>query len=235
MNKLVELNNNEPVTTTLIIADGMNVKHLALLQLVRKYEDRLKNKGTLKFEILKSGGRPTTFYYLNEQQTAFLITLMRNSKKVVDFKDKLNDEFYRMKKILSEVLIRQKSEAWLEQRELGKISTKEKTGIIKEFVEYATKQGSKSAIKYYTNISTMENKALFFLEQKFKNVRDVLTGQQLQIIATADIAVAQALKFGMENNMHYKDIYKLAKDRIIIMSEIIPKTTVPMTENKLIS
>lgn len=232
MGELVTLGKNEPVTTTLIIADGMNVKHHAILVLVKKYEKLFKNSGTLEFEIQKSGGRPTTFYYLNEEQTSFLITLMRNSDVVVNFKLQLVKGFYEMKSILADMTLRQKNEAWKLQREQGKLSRKEETDIIQKFVEYATKQGSQSARRYYENISKMENKALFFLQERFKNVRNALTGQQLQIIATADIAVAEALKIGMEESLPYKEIYQLAKQRVELIASVIPKTTVPMLESK---
>lgn len=231
MGDLIILENNQPVTTTLIVAEGMEVKHNAILKLVRKYEDEFQDIKTFRFRIQKSGGRPTTFCYLDEEQTAFLITLMRNSDIVVTFKRKLTKEFFKLKKQLSEILLRQKNEAWLEKREQGKLSRREETDIIKEFVEYATKQGSSKAQFYYSNISKMENKALFFLEQKFKNVRDFLSGQQLQIVAVADIAIAQALRTGMDAGLHYKEIYELAKQRMEKMAEIIPKTLVPMTDS----
>jgi len=235
MGDLVKLDKKEPITTTLIIADGMKVKHKAILQLVKKYENRFQSIKTFTFEMRKSGGRPTTFCNLNEEQSTFLITLMKNSEVVVDFKFKLSREFYKMKKVLGELLLRQKNEAWLEQREQGKLTRREETDVIKEFVEYATKQGSTKASFYYSNISKMENKALFFLEQKFKNIRDALSGQQLQIVATADIAIAEALRLGMKQGLNYKDIYQLAKQRIDVISTVIPKTTVPMLDTKLLN
>ena len=235
MGELVIFNKKEPVTTTLVIADGMKLKHNAVLFLVKKYKKRLEKIATLQVALQKSGGRPTSFYYLNEQQTVFLVTLMKNSETVLDFKDMLVEEFFRMKKALSEMTTRQTNEAWLESRETGKLSRREETDTIKAFVEYAKAQGSTQAERYYGNISKMENSALFFLEQKFPNVRNALTGQQLHIISTADIAVAQALKEGMKQELHYKDIYKLAKGRIETISKIIPKTIVPMTEQKALT
>jgi phage regulator Rha-like protein len=235
MEELVILEKKEPVTTTLIVADGMKVKHEAILKLVRKYEPRFQSMKTFGFKSQKSGGRPTSFCYLDEEQTTFLISLMKNSDVVVDFKFRLTKEFYRMKKVLSEMTVRQKNDAWNESRKQGKLSRREETDTIKEFVEYAESQGSTQANRYYANISKMENSALFFLEQKFPNLRDALTGQQLHIIATADIAVAQALTEGMNQKLHYKEIFLLAKRRIERMAEIIPKTIVPMTEQKLIT
>ena len=73
---------------------------------------------------------------------------------------------------------------------------------------------------------------MFLIQEKFKNIRDVLTGQQLQVLRSADQIVIKAIKEGMSKNMNYKDIYVLAKERIEIFSSIIPKTIVPMIETK---
>ena len=111
---------------------------------------------------------------------------------------------------------------------IGKITRQEETDTIKEFVEYAKLQGSTKAEMYYQNISKMENKGLFLIEEKFKNIREVLTGQQLQVLCSADQIVINALNDGMKNKMNYKEIYILAKERIEVFASIIPKSIVPM-------
>ena len=93
-------------------------------------------------------------------------------------------------------------------------------------------KGSTKAEMYYQNISKMENKGLFLIEEKFKNIREVLTGQQLQVLYSADQIVINALKDGMKNKMNYKEIYTLAKERIEVFASIIPKSIVPMV-NKI--
>ena len=74
----------------------------------------------------------------------------------------------------------------------------------------------------------MENKALFIITEKFPNLRNILNGMQLSIVASADIAVAKALKEGMEQELYYKEIYKLAKSRLEKFAEIVGKTLVPV-------
>lgn len=115
----------------------------------------------------------------------------------------------------------------LEARQTGVLTRKEQTDVIKRFVEYAILQGSKSAQLYYMNLTKMENKALFFIEQKFLNVREQLNANQLLSIGTADHVIEKALLDGMELEMHYKDIYKLAKERIKILVSVVGKTDVP--------
>jgi hypothetical protein len=75
----------------------------------------------------------------------------------------------------------------------------------------------------------MENQALFLVADEFPNLRDVLNGQQLQTIGSADLIVAKALKAGMEQKMPYQDIYFLAKERVIEFTDLIGKSIVPVT------
>jgi phage regulator Rha-like protein len=226
--KLVVLEKNKPVTTSLIIAEGVKTEHHSVITLIRRHLKSLKEFGTLEFQVRKSGGRPLEFAILNEEQTTFLITCMRNTDTVIEFKIKLVKEFYKMKNVISKISERQTDEEWKLNRNIGKIARKEETDIIKEFVEYAKLQGSTKAEMYYSNISKMENKGLFLIQEKFKNIREVLTGQQLQVLCSADQIVKNAIKEGMLKNMNYKDIYLLAKERIEIFSTIIPKSIVPM-------
>lgn len=232
MTDLVRIVGSEPMTSTLVVAKGMNLDHRAVMTLVDKYKEKLESFGFVTFEMSKRGagggsGRATRTAWINEGQTVFLISLMRNSKIVVEFKQSLTKEFFRQRRMIAHLLTQRQNKAWLEQRAQGKLSRREETDTIKEFVGYCKAQGSNNAERYYTNISKMENKALFFLEQRFPNIRDVLSGQQLQVVASADIAVARALRFGMEEKMHYKDVYQLAKKRIEEFAEIVGKTPIP--------
>ena len=229
---LVVLEKNKPVTTSLIIANGVKTEHHSVITLIRKHTKSLQEFGTVEFQIRKSGGRPLEFAILNEEQTTFLITCMRNTEIVIEFKIKLVKEFYKMKKTLIAIIERQTDEDWKRNRSIGKITRQEETDTIKEFVEYAKLQGSTKAEMYYQNISKMENKGLFLIEEKFKNIREVLTGQQLQVLCSADQIVINALKDGMKNKMNYKEIYTLAKERIEVFASIIPKSIVPMV-NKI--
>jgi phage regulator Rha-like protein len=230
MSALVVAVKGVPLVSTLDMWEGLNVQHEALLKLVRKYEAEFQSIRTFGFQSQKSGGRPTSFCMLDEEQATFLITLMRNSETVVPFKLKLTREFYRMKKELIRLSSQDQNAQWLEQRKAGKETRILTTDTIKTFVDYATEQGSKNAAKYYANISTMENKALFLLEQQFKNLRDALNIHQLSTVKSADQIVIKALVDGMAQGLHYKDIYKLAKVRVEGFAEVIGKTLIPSSQ-----
>lgn len=236
MNNLVTIEKQEPITTSEIISDGVKYQHRTVLKLIREHEKDIKEFGTLTLGVRKSKGRPTEFYNLNEGQTYFILTLMQNNENVTVFKKELVKEFIRMKKALMQVEINHQNKEWQQARLDGKAVRRETTDAIKDFVEYAVKQGSTNAVRYYGNITKMENKALFMLEQKFDNIREVLNNHQLSTLKIADRIVYESLQEGMERGMHYKDIFKLAKERVETLTTLIkPTMIISMTEVKLLN
>ena len=228
MTSLVLLKKDEPMVSSESVANGLKIDHKGVLELIRRYEKDLNEFGTLTFETRKSGGRPQTFYYLNEPQVYFLITLMRNIGEVSKFKKVIIKEFMRMKKTLIDVQIRQNNEQWKELRNQVKLSRLETTDTIKRFTEYCEVAGSKNANRYYGHLTNAEYKALFLLEQKFDNLRELLTDRQLSMLKTADEIVIIALEYGMNEKMDYHDIFKIAKERLETFAGIMPKTPVIM-------
>ena len=108
-NSLVFLSsNNLPLTTTVIIADSLNKRHTDVLALTHKYEPELRNFGSVPFKTeLKKAGihgaqQEAEYAYLNEQQATLLISMMRNSPKVIAFKIALVKAFYEMRQALAQ-------------------------------------------------------------------------------------------------------------------------------------
>jgi len=229
MSQLVKIENDNTFTTTLIIAKGVELEHRAVMKLLDTHINDIKSLSPKTFEMSwqkRKGraGRATRYANLSELQSTFLITLMRNSPKVIQFKKYLAIDFFKMRKALQKIATQQTNQQWIEQRDSGKVDRKLETDKIKSFVDYATKQGSKNAAKYYILISNMENKALFFIEQKYKNLRNVLNTSELSTIQNADHIVLKALIDGMNDKLFYKDIFKLAKKRVEMFAEIRGKS-----------
>lgn len=104
---LVITSEQNPVTTSLIIAAGTEVHHRAVIQLVRKYQDDLEEFGSLAFQmrVMREdgrGGEPTQFALLNEPQAALIMTYMKNTPIVRDFKKRLVRAFFEMRDVLRE-------------------------------------------------------------------------------------------------------------------------------------
>lgn len=77
-----------------LIAQALGTKHQSTFELVKQYQTYLETIGLLPFQTGKAnGGRPEKFALLNEDQAIFLLTLSRNTKRVVELKLKLIQAF----------------------------------------------------------------------------------------------------------------------------------------------
>ena len=226
MENLVILDNKQAVVRTIDLYEGFGyLIHKDLKRVIYDNMTRFTDIGLCPLERTKpnkgsKGGRPEESFLLNERQFILLVMLAKNTKSSIELKTRVEKEFFRLRESLS------KTNDYLKVRQDGKQVYHQKSDTIKLFVDYATEQGSSNAKMYYANLANMENSALFFLEQKYPNVREVLSIRQLMQVATADQIVEKSLIEGMENNLHYKDIYKLAKDNVISFSNLIGKSMV---------
>ncbi|WP_321469432.1 hypothetical protein [Halarcobacter sp.] len=84
------------------------------------------------------------------------------------------------------------------------------TDMIKNFVEYAKLQGSRSSNMYYVNFT----KLVYSTFDIKSGNRDSLTPQELNIISTSEMIINNELEKTMSKNIGYKDIFKKVKKRI---------------------
>jgi phage regulator Rha-like protein len=232
---LVIIKEDELFVGTWNMSQGFQSDHRHIKRLIDKYKSEFEEFGKIATDSLpfkgneskrKRGGQVLQ-YWLNEGHAIYLTTLLQNNEIVRKFKRHLSSEFLKQRKILNQIIIQRQNTDWAQKREQGKIERRLETDAIKEFVEYAKTQGSKSADKYYMIISKMENASLIsleFLEQKYPNIRDIVDGFALTALQMADRIVAQALREGMKKKIPYKDIYVLARDRVEIFALSIGKT-----------
>lgn len=91
---LVNVIDGVPFTTSEIVSEHAGIQHKNALELLEAHLNVIEDAfGTIAFETRKSGGRPIRFARLTEQQSAALLTLMRNTPQVVDFKVNLVKAF----------------------------------------------------------------------------------------------------------------------------------------------
>jgi len=89
--ELIVVSGGEPRTTTLAIAEGTGVEHKSVIQLVRNNQHDFEEFGFIAFETRSKtpgvrGGKDTEYALLNEPQATLIMTYMRNSDVVRDFK-----------------------------------------------------------------------------------------------------------------------------------------------------
>ncbi len=225
--ELTIVKNNEIFTTSLVISEGVGLEHRAVISLLKKYSNT-DTLSTFEMSKVSTHGRPVEVAYLTEIQATFLITLMKNSESVVKFKEKLTHSFFKQRKLLQQLLSQKYNADWIEKREKTKVMRRECTDVIQRFVAYAKEQGSKSAEKYYMNLTRMELTGLFILEQKYPNARDIMSMRQLNLIEMADEVIANALDDGMKQELFYKECYVLAKERISQLARLFPPSPLPL-------
>lgn len=208
MNELVMVKKDEAFTDSMIIANGTDNQHLSVMRLVKKHLKRFEKYGRVEFMDLKSknpkGGRPTKIAQLNEIQAMYLVTLLDNTDKVLDFKALLVEEFCRMRKVLAE----RQTEAWLESRKAGKLTRRSETDVIKELIEYAKSQGSTHADKLYITYSRLANKVAGISQRDLANIK------QLNILDEVETMIFHVIKLGIVSGKHYKEIYQDCKRRL---------------------
>ncbi|CAH1849966.1 MULTISPECIES: Rha family transcriptional regulator [Convivina] len=101
----------EPFTTAKVISDFSGVDIESINRLTRTHKERLKKFGKLHYSLEKvkdktdlksvlSKQRSSKIWHYNERQATVLITYLRNTDKVLDFKDALVNAFYEMKQEL---------------------------------------------------------------------------------------------------------------------------------------
>lgn len=232
MEKLVELyQRKEARVKTWDIWEGFGYKeHRAFKKVIFKNRERFEKYGKLISATTVAGnntkGRFDESYFLNEEQFTLLVMLAKNTPESIDLKERIVNEFFRMRKQLSQMASVKSGDEWQAKRIDGKAVYKQKTDVIKQFVEYCENAGSKSARMYYTSLAQMENKALFIIDQKYPNVREVLNVKQLGQAMVADQIIEKAMIEEMEKGTEYHEIYKICKDRVIQFSEILGKSLV---------
>lgn len=107
MNELVFLtqNTDEPFTTSGIISEFAGIQHHTVTRLIQKYEKDFNSFGILRFKIeeIKGRGQPAKHYQLNEEQATLLMTYLKNTQQVREFKKELVRQFYAMRLELQKV------------------------------------------------------------------------------------------------------------------------------------
>ena len=193
-------------------APKMDIRHRQLMDNIRKYQDKFDQLGFLAFqtEEIDGRGQPEKYALLNEDQAYFMLTLSRNTDAVVSAKLALVKAF---RKARSQIV--NNDTARIE----GKKARLEETNAIKELVQYATDQGSQSAKMYYVNITKMTNQILGIDAGQ----RDKLPPATLDRIRLAETMIDVTLRDGMRAGLHYKQIYALAKEKVLMLVPLLPK------------
>ena len=183
----------EPYTLSSIVAECTNLQHHTITRTIRKHQARFERFGKVGFKIqaLKSGQSAKDFI-LNEQQATLLVTFLKNTEQVANFKENLVRAFFEMREELSKFRI---------QRALEKPKRKTLHDSIETW-EQAPKHAHSTMNNLLLKAVTDMNAKQLVKNRKGFNGIDSLTSEELEKYqALEDMVIAM-----IELNMNYHDI-----------------------------
>ena len=187
----------EPYTLSSIVAECTNLQHHTITRTIRKHQARFERFGKVGFKIqaMKSG-QNTKDYILNEQQATLLITFLKNTEQVANFKTNLVKAFFEMREELSKFRM---------QRELEKPKRKTLHDSIETW-EAKPKHAHSTMNNLLLKAVTDMNAKQLMAERGGYNGIDSLTSEELeQYQAFEDMVIAM---IGL--NMSYQEIKAMA-------------------------
>lgn len=209
---LVILKKDDVFTTSKVIADGTGISHKKLKLTINKYKSAIETFGLLvSYKTESTGGRPEEIILLTEPQATFLITLLKNTDKVVMFKAELVRQFFEMRKFIME----RHTAEWVESRKQSKLNRKAQTDAIKELVEYAQANGSKNSNRYYAIYSRLADKVVGIQNRNEAHI------SQLNILSVVESIMSSTIHECIGKNMEYHEIYKVCQKKLEVFSNIM--------------
>jgi len=228
---LVQKKGKNVLCDSRVVADKFKKKHTHVAKIIRKLISDFKGdskspltlqksniKGNPKIPLIleKEGEyRGKKFIYYEMDKKFFSHLGMRFKGEIAFYwQCKFIDAFFD----LEEALLRQSNLKWQREREQGKEIHLILTDEIKIFIDYAILNGSQNAKHYYSTITKMQYKALGLIEKnekidkEFRNTLDVM---DLHNLLSSEVIARKALMDGIDKKLHYKDIFQLAKQRVI--------------------
>lgn len=183
----------EPYTLSSIVAECAEIKHRNLKSLLNKHREDFESFGKVTFKISPSeSGQNKRDYILNEQQATLLITYLRNTEPVKEFKKNLVRAFFEMREELAKFRI---------QRALEKPKRKTLHDSIETWGQ-APKHPHSTMNNLLLKAVTGMNARQLVVSRKGFNGIDSLTSEELeQYQALEDMVIAM-----IELNMNYQDI-----------------------------
>ena len=211
MDGLVYLKNDEPVCSSLQVAEKFGKEHRNVLQNVDNLiAENLAVKSMFKLSSYKAdNGQSYRQFYMNRDGFSLLV-MGFTGKKALDWKLQYIKAFNQMEKFIRE----KQTQTWIETRKAGKLTRKAETDTIKNLVEYAKTQGSQHADKLYMTYSKLANKMAGVSK------RDEATVMQLNNLSLMEHIILCVIDAGLIDGKHYKEIYQDCKKRLEMVKDL---------------
>jgi len=218
--EIVEFKSGKVFCDSNMVAKKFGVKHADVVNkmktLIPKLDDFRVEAFYPKYWIEERNyrGKNYTAYLMNRD--CFMILGMRFDTKR---SRRWQGQFIAAFNVLeNQILIADKNATdvkWIGHRKLLVDGRKKETDVIKDFVEYATFQGSTKARFYYKHITNATYKALGLMIQRKPKLRDTMSLYEISELLLAERVAQSSLKKYMDLKRGYKDIYESVKDDLV--------------------
>lgn len=218
--ELVTMQRQRVVTTSVKVAEVFRKRHKNVLRAIETVECSAEFR-RLNFEprsYVDKRGKTWPMFQITRDGFTFL-AMGFTGKNAAKFKEDYISAFNRME----QTLLNQRNLSWQEARKRGKAVRHDETDTIARFVDYAARQGSANAGKYYVNLTALAYRALFVTGTASPQAtRDLLSDSQLALLATAELLIRTALGDGMGKSLPYRDVFRLAHDQVMAFAAQLP-------------
>lgn len=183
----------EPFTTSKVIAEFSGVAHKKIKIAISNHIKEFKSFGLLApYKTESTGGRPEEAYRLNEPQATFLMTLLKNTPIVVEFKRRLVEQFYAMR-------------TELQRRQIAKLDRKPIRESLTDGIRAMPETPHKTMwYKHYTDLiyRTVTGKTAKQLREDRgapprMTASDYMTAEEIEAVTRMENRVAVMLEMGM--------------------------------------
>ncbi|MBF0421310.1 MAG: Rha family transcriptional regulator [Magnetococcales bacterium] len=226
-----------PMVTSMVVAEKFGKRHTNVLRAIENLKrDCSENFTGLNFELSEyqdPTGRSLPMIKMTRDGFS-LLAMGFTGPKAIQWKIKFIEAFNKMENHIlrdAKAELRKARQAerrsqleWQANRTNGKVVRHDLTDAIKEFIEYAKKQGSQKADRYYESITRMVNDIILGKHSnKDPHFRDKLDAGQLMLLANAEKLAGQVLFESMQQALPYKACYQAAKDEVSKLAKLMKR------------
>lgn len=204
-----------------IVADSRDVarmigkRHTEVLRTIKTMCGHFAQRNFASSEFFVSAtytdstGRQLPCYYLTQMGCEMVANKQTGAGGTL-FTAQYVKAFHAMKEFIME----RNSPIWQDTRTLTKEVRRQETDVIRELVDYARTQGSQHAVKYYTSISKLANKAAGIDD------RDLAHVGQLTTLMLIEQVIADEIRASIAAQKPYKEIYTSVQQRLLAFGAI---------------
>ena len=207
------------VTDSRSVAQMIGRQHFVVIRTIKTMYKHLTDNNFVVSEFFipatytDSTGRQLPCYYLTQMGCEMVANKQTGAGGTL-FTAQYVKAFHAMK----EFIIERNSPIWQDTRTLTKEVRRQETDVIRELVDYARAQGSQHAVKYYTSISKLANKAAGIDD------RDLARVGQLTALMLIERVIADEIRANIAAQKPYKEIYTSVQQRLLAFGAITGTT-----------